>query len=87
VDGVVCPAGGKVAGSVGVGDSAGGASIIKDDVLAVLGAVVVAGMTIKGFGGVGFLLDPSIASDLGVNNRFWKSSITHLTWYSLVCFE
>jgi len=87
VDGVVCPAGGKVAGSVGVGDSAGGASIIKDDVLAVLGAVVVAGMTIKGFGGVGILLDPSIASDLGVNRHFWKSSITYLTWYSLVCFE
>jgi len=87
VDGVVCPAGGKVAGSVGVGDSAGGASIIKDDVLAVLGAVVVASMTIKGFGGGGILLDPSIASDLGVNRRFWKSSITYLTWYSLVCFE
>ena len=49
MDGVVCPAGGKVAGFVGVGDSAGGASIIKDDVLAVLGAVVVAGMTIKVF--------------------------------------
>ena len=50
MDGIVCPAGGKVAGFVGVGDSAGGASIIKDDVLAVLGAVVVPGMTIKGFG-------------------------------------
>jgi len=87
VDGVVCPVGGKVAGSVGVGDSAGGASIIKDDVLAVLGVVVVGGMTIKGFGGVGILLDPSIASDLGVNSHFWKSSITYLTWYSLVCFE
>jgi len=84
VDGVVCPAGGKVVGSVEVGDSA---SIIKDDVLAVLGVVVVGGMIIKGFGGVGILLDPSIASDLGVNSRFWKSSITHLTWYSLVCFE
>jgi len=87
VDGVVCPAGGKVAGSVEVGDSAGGASIIKDDVLAVLGVVVVGGMIIKGFGGVGILLDPSIASDIGVNRRFWKSSITYLTWYSLVCFE
>ena len=50
MDGVVCPAGGKVAGSVGVGDSAGGASIIKDDVLVVLGVVAVPGMTIKGFG-------------------------------------
>ena len=87
MDGVVCPAGGKVAGFVGVGDSAGGASIIKDDVLAVLGAVVVAGMTIKGFGGGGILLDPSIASDLGVDRRFWKSSIIYLTWYSLVFFE
>ena len=70
---------------VGVGDSAGGASIIMEDGLGVLGAVVVAGMTIKVFGGV--LLVPSIASDLGVNRRFWKSSITYLTWYSLVCFE
>ena len=76
-----------VTGFVGVGDSAGGASIIMEDGLGVLGAVVVAGMTIKGFGGGGILLDPSIASDLGVNRRFWKSSITHLTWYSLVCFE
>ena len=84
MDGVVCPAGGKVVGSVEVGDSA---SIIKDDVLAVLGVVVVGGMIIKGFGGVGILLDPSIASDLGVNRHFWKSSITYLTWYSLVCFE
>ena len=40
----------SVTSFVGVGDSAGGASIIKDDVLAVLGAVVVASMTIKGFG-------------------------------------
>ena len=84
MDGVVCPAGGKVVGSVEVGDSA---SIIKDDVLAVLGVVVVGGMIIKGFGGVGILLDPSIASDLGVNRCFWKSSITYFTWYSLVCFE
>ena len=57
-------------GFVGVGDSAGGASIIKEDVLGVLGAVVVASMTIKGLGGGGILLVPSIASDLGVDRRF-----------------
>jgi len=67
------------------GDSTGGTSIIKEDGLGVLGAVVVAGMTIKVFGGV--LLVPSIASDLGVDRRFWKSSIIYLTWYSLVFFE
>ena len=75
----------SLTGFVGVGDSAGGASIIMEDGLGVLGAVVVAGMTIKVFGGV--LLVPSIASDLGVDRRFWKSSITHLTWYSLAFFE
>ena len=75
-----------VTGFVGVGDSAGGASIIMEDGLGVLGAVVVAGMTIKVFGG-GVLLVPSIASDLGVDRRFWKSSIIYLTWYSLVFFE
>jgi len=74
-----------VTGFVGVGDSAGGASIIMEDGLGVLGAVVVAGMTIKVFGGV--LLVPSIASDLGVDKCFWKSSIIYLTWYSLVFFE
>ena len=87
MDGIVCLAGGKVAGFVGVGDSAGGAFIIKEDALGVLGAVVVAGMTIKVFGGGGILLVPSIASDLGVDRRFWKSSIIYLTWYSLVFFE
>ena len=76
----------SVTGFVGVGDSAGGASIIMEDGLGVLGAVVVAGMTINVFGG-GVLLVPSIASDLGVDRRFWKSSIIYLTWYSLVFFE
>jgi len=75
----------SLTGFVGVGDSTGGASIIKEDGLGVLGAVVVAGMTIKVFGGV--LLVPSIASDLGVDRRFWKSSIIYLTRYSLVSFE
>ena len=75
----------SVTGFVGVGDSAGGASIIMEDGLGVLGAVVVAGMTIKVFGGV--LLVPSIASDLGVDKCFWKSSIIYLTRYSLVSFE
>ena len=75
----------SLTGFVGVGDPAGGTSIIKEDGLGVLGAVVVAGMTIKVFGGV--LLVPSIASDLGVDRHFWKSSIIYLTWYSLVFFE
>jgi len=75
----------SVTSFVGVGDSAGGASMITEDGLGVLGAVVVAGMTIKVFGGV--LLVPSIASGLGVDRRFWKSSIIYLTWYSLVFFE
>ena len=87
VDGIVSPSDGNVVGFVGIGDSAGGAIIIKEDALGVLGAMVVAGMTIKGFGGGGILLDPSIASDLGVDRRFWKSSIIYLTWYSLVFFE
>ena len=77
----------SVTGFVGVGDSAGGASIIMEDGLGVLGAVVVAGMTIKVFGGGGILLVPSIVSDLGVDRRFWKSSIIYLTRYSLVSFE
>ena len=69
----------SLTGFVGAGYSAGGVSIIKEDVLGVLGAVVVASMTIKGLGGGGILLVPSIASDLGVDRRFWKSSITYLT--------
>jgi len=77
----------SLTGFVGVGDPAGGASIIKEDGLGVLGAVVVAGMSIKGSGGGGILPVPSIASDLGVDRRFWKSSIIYLTWYSLVFFE
>ena len=59
-----------VTGFVGVGDSIGGASIIKEDGLGVLGVVVVAGMTIEVFGGGGILLVPSIVSDLGVDRRF-----------------
>ena len=77
----------SLTGFVGVGDPAGGTSIIKEDGLGVLGAAVVVGMIIKVFGGGGILLVPSIASDLGVDRRFWKSSIIYLTWYSLVFFE
>ena len=37
----------SLTGFVGVGDSTGGTSIIKEDGLGVLGSVVVGGMTIK----------------------------------------
>ena len=60
----------SVTGFVGVGDSIGGGSIIKEDGLGVLGLAVVVGMIIKVFCGGGILLVPSIASDLGVDRRF-----------------
>jgi len=87
VDGIVSPSDGNVVGFVGVGDSAGGASIIKEDVLGVVGVAAVRGMIMKGVGGGGSLLLPSPGSDLVVDRCFWKSSITHLTWYSLAFFE